>query len=197
MTSSKMILKLAEKNNGIVKSSELDEDGLSRGSLKYLVDSGKLERVSRGVYVLPEVWDDEFVNLQTRFKKGIYSLETALFLCDLTDLTPSKFCMTFPATYNLTFPKKAGILCHSAKDVFYSMGIEQVKTPGGNLVYAYGPEKTLCDILVKKNKVNIQLINHAFKTYVRRKDKNIPLLSDYAKQLHVEKYLRSYLEVLL
>ena len=33
-------------------------------------------------YATPEIWEDEFVNLQARFKKGIFSNETALFLLD-------------------------------------------------------------------------------------------------------------------
>ena len=44
--------------------------------------------------------------LQNRFKKGIYSHETALFLWDLTDRTPNRYCMTFPENYNLTNPKE-------------------------------------------------------------------------------------------
>ncbi|MBQ1288690.1 MAG: type IV toxin-antitoxin system AbiEi family antitoxin domain-containing protein [Erysipelotrichaceae bacterium] len=67
------ILELAKENNGIVTTSMVIEAGISRGILKYLVDIGKLERSARGVYILPGTWDDEFVNMQTRFKKGIYS----------------------------------------------------------------------------------------------------------------------------
>ena len=44
---------------------------------------------------------------------------------------------------------------------------------------------------------DIQIITDAFKRYAGRKDKNIPLLSEYAHQLRVEKRLRPYLEVLL
>jgi hypothetical protein len=58
-------------------------------------------------------------------------------------------------------------------------------------------EHTLCDILKPKNNVDIQLITDAFKRYAKRPDKNIPLLSEYAKMMRVEKRLRAYLEVLL
>ena len=70
--------------------------GLPRGSLKYLSDRGILERVACGVYTLPEVWEDELVNIQCRYKRGINSLDTALFLCDLTDRTSARFHMFFP-----------------------------------------------------------------------------------------------------
>ena len=171
--------------------------GLPRGSLKYLVDAGALEKASRGVYTLPEVWEDEFVNLQIKFKRGIFSLETALFLSDLTDRTPGKYHMTFPGTYNLSGPKEAGILCNGSKEPLYSLGIENLMTPGGNVVRAYGAERSLCDILKPRNHTDLQIITEAFKKYSARKEKNIPLLSKYARVLKVEKKLRSYLEVLL
>ena len=44
------------------------------GSLKHLADSASLERASRGVYTLPEVWEAEFVNLQSRYKREIFRL---------------------------------------------------------------------------------------------------------------------------
>ena len=191
------ILKLADENNGIVTTQMVTEAGYLRGSLKYLVDNGRLERVSRGVYTLPEAWEDEFVSLQSRYKRGIYSCETALFLCDLTDRTPAKMNMTFPGTYNMTSPKKEGILCSCANEPFYSMGITRVRTPGGNMVSAYCAEKSLCDILKTRNHTDIQVITEAFKRYMSCREKDIPLLSEYAKALRVEKKLRPYMEVLL
>ena len=70
-------------------------------------------------------------------------------------------------------------------------------TPGGNTVRAYSVERTLCDILRPHSSVDIQVVTGAFKCYATRTDKNIPLLSEYAKTLKVEKKLRAYLEVLL
>ena len=58
-------------------------------------------------------------------------------------------------------------------------------------------EKTLCDILKTRTNTDIQVISEAFKRYIMYSDKNIPLLSEYAKQMRVEKRVRSYLEVLL
>lgn len=197
MSNSKKILEIAKHNNGIITTSMIVNEGISRGSLKYLSDIGVIEKVSRGVYVLPDMWEDEFINMQSRFKKGIYSLSTALYLSDLTDRTPHKFYMTFPAAYNMSNPKQAGIICSGSKEPYYSMGITELVTPAGNKVKSYSAERTMCDILKTRNHTDIQIVADAFKRYVTRKDKNIPLLSEYARALRVEDKLRTYLEVLL
>lgn len=197
MGATEQIIKMAKENNGMVTTAMVVEAGFSRGNIKYLVDKGIIEKSARGVYILPEVWDDEIFNLQNRFKRGIYSHETALFLWDLTDRTPNWYCMTFPMNYNLTKPKEENIRCLQCKEDFYEVDITFVSTPGGNKVMAYGMERTLCDILRPHAQVDIQIVAEAFKRYANRLDKNIPLLSEYAKLFKVEKRLRAYLEVLL
>lgn len=197
MGATEEIIKMAEENNGIVTTAMVVAAGFSRGNIKYLEDKGMIEKSARGVYILPEVWDDEMFNLQNRFKRGIYSHETALFLWDLTDRTPNIYSMTFPTNYNLTRPKEENVRCTQCKDAFYDLGIVVTNTPGGNEVKVYSIERTLCDILRPHSDVDIQVVTEAFKRYAKRKSKNIPVLSEYAKQLKVEKRLRAYLEVLL
>ena len=123
MTDSQKLLEIAKQNNGIITAAMVAQAGISRGTLKYLSDTGVLEKVSRGVYTLPEVLEDEFVTIQSRYKRGIFSLETALFLCNLTDRTPYRFHMTFPSTYNLSGPKQEDIFCSGSKEPLYSLGI--------------------------------------------------------------------------
>lgn len=191
------ILRMAMENNGTVTTAMIVAEGFSRGNIKYLVDKGALEKSSRGVYILPEVWEDELFNMQNRFKRGIFSHETALFLWNLTDRVPDTYHMTFPVTYNLTNPKASKIKCAQCKEEIYEMGIIMADTPGGNQVCTYNMERTLCDILKSRYCVDIQIVTDSFKRYADRSDKNIPLLSEYAKILKVEKRLRAYLEVLL
>ena len=197
MTNAEMIMKMVKENNGTITSAEVTKAGLSRWSLKILVDSGKLERSARGVYILPEIWDDEMYNLQVQFKRGIFSGETALFLHDLTDRTPNRYQMTFPIGYNVTSLKNENVKAIRTKEEFYELGIITVSTPAGNPVKAYNKEKTLCDIIRGTSNTDIQIVSEAFKQYATSTDQNIPLLSEYAKILRVEKRLRSYLEVLI
>ena len=197
MGATEQIIKMAKENNGMVTTAMVVAAGFSRGNINYLVDKGIIEKSARGVYTLPGIWDDEIFNLQNRFKRGIFSHETALFLWDLTDRTPNRYCMTFPMNYNLTKPKQENVRCMQCKKEFYNLGIAETVTPGGNMVKVYRAERTLCDILRPHSCVDIQLVTEVFKHYAAGKEKNIPLLSEYAKILKVEAKLRAYLEVLL
>jgi len=197
MTNKEKIFEILKTNNGVITTSEVTDAGISRGSLKHLVDTGMLERAARGVYQLSNVWDDEMYHLQVRYKKGIFSGETALYLHDLTDRTPMRFQMTFPNSYNLTNVKSENIKCNRVIKKLYDMGVVETKTPTGNHIRAYNMERTLCDILRTQGNTDIQIVSEAFKRYAKRSDKNIPLLSEYAKKLRVEAKLRSYMEVLL
>jgi predicted transcriptional regulator of viral defense system len=197
MTNSEKILEILRKNNGVITTAEVTESAISRGSLKHLVDTGIIERASRGVYQFANVWDDEMYHLQVRYKKGIFSGETALYLHDLTDRTPIRYQLTFPNSYNLTNVKNQNIKCNRVIKKLYDMGVVEIKTPAGNFVRAYNIERTLCDILRTQSDTDIQIVSDAFKRYMKRNDKNIPLLSVYSKKLRVEAKIRSYMEVLL
>lgn len=191
------ILQLAMNNNGIVTSKMVTDNGLSKGILKYLYDNGKLEKIERGIYILPNKWEDEMYNLQLKFSKGIFSHETALFLLGVIDRTPINFDMTFPKGYNLTNVKKNSISTFQTKIEWYEKGIIFVDTPLQNKVRCYCAEKTLCDILKPKANTDIQVISQSFKNYTALKNKNISLLSQYAQELNVYDKVKKYLEVLL
>ncbi len=196
MTNSERILKAAELNGGTITTEQVDKMKIHRSFLRAMVDRGLLDHSARGVYILPTKLDDEFYNLQIRFKKGVFSNVSALYLLGFTDRTPIKFDMTFPASYN-TSSIKNEINAHRVKKELYEKGIVRVKTPSGNEVNVYCIEHTLCDILQARYAIDIQVITDAFKRYSKYREKNIPLLSEFAKISRVEPTVRQYLEVLI
>ena len=83
------------------------------------------------------------------------------------------------------------------KDKLYKIGITEMKTPYGNKVKVYDLERTICDIIRNKKKIEIALFTDAMKRYADRKDRNSIKLHKYAKIFNIEDELRKYLEVLL
>lgn len=72
-----------------------------------------------------------------------------------------------------------------------------METTFGNEVPVYDMERTVCDVIRNRSNIEMQVFQDTLKRYVKRKDKNLRRLMQYAKALHVEKVLRQYLEVLL
>ena len=197
MTYLEKIMQFVHRNNGVITSSKVTELGINRQHLKILVERGMLERAERGVYILPSVFEDELFNLQSRYKKGVFSHETALFLLDLTDRTPNQYVMTFPANYNSPILQSKQVRTYRVTEEYYGVGITKRRTPAGQEVYLYNAERTLCDILRGHSGTDIQLVTEAFKRYVQTKDRNIQRLSEYAERFRVAQKVRTYLEVLL
>lgn len=191
------VLEIAKKSNGTFTTRMVDEAGISRGILKYMCDKGQLDKECRGVYSMPDLMWDDFLKYQARFRKGIYSHETALFFWDLSDRTPDRYVMTFPKGYNLTNVKKEHLRPVVMKEKFYNMGIVEATTLCGNKVKAYCIEKCLCDMLSPYYAEDIEVLVHAYKWYVRKRGIDLNLLSEYAEIMGVEKIVRYYMEVLL
>jgi len=191
------ILEKAKANNGIITSAMLTTEGISRGHLKPLVESGKLVQATRGVYTIPEVFDDDYFNLQTRYRKGIFSGATALYLFGLTDRTPERPEMTFPRSYNISVLENQIVICRRTKLEWYELGVTEARTDLGNAVRVYNIERSLCDLVRRGSKADVHIVTDAFKKYARKKDKNLHRLSEYAKALRVEDKVRSYIEVLI
>ena len=193
----KILINLLSERGGRITAKEASFAGIHRMFLKQLADAGQIIRVERGVYQLATAQEDELLNLQHRCPTGIFSCETALFLHSLIERAPFMWTMTFKGFYHSPSLAKNGIVVkHSSKNL-YPLEIVDVKTPLGNSVRAYSVERTLCEIMTAKVAADMQTITYAIKTYVNRKEKNIPKLMQLAKIFHVEKKLRAYLEVLL
>jgi hypothetical protein len=83
------------------------------------------------------------------------------------------------------------------KKEIHSLGVEKRETSFGNEISVYNIERTICDVIRSRNRMDVQIVNDAMKRYVKLKSNDYSLLYAYAKELKVESVLRDYLEVLL
>ena len=68
----KRIEAVAEQNNGFIRTSQVEELGISRPMLRKYTDAGKLEQVRKGLYVLSDDIADEYALLQARSKVAVF-----------------------------------------------------------------------------------------------------------------------------
>lgn len=197
MNKKEMLDNMLYKNNGVLITSDVIEAGISK---TYFMDYAKkmdLERVAKGIYLSPDAWADPFYLLKIRYPQVVFSHETSLYLLGIAQREPLQFTVTVKAGYHAKSMEEQKVKVYRVKKELLELGVVEVESPGGHLVKAYNAERTVCDLLRSRNNVEIQDLQSALKEYVRMKEKNLPQLMRYAKELRVEKLLRPYLEVLL
>jgi len=192
-----LIFKIIEQNKGFITSAQVADAGLQRRVLSELVAANRIYRVERGIYALPEMWEDDMYFLQYQYTKGVFSNETALYLHELSDRTPQIYTLTFPRGYNAIGLKKHNIKAKYVKVDTYGMGIIEKTSPCGNPLRAYNVERTLCDIVKGNGICDVQQVKDAMKAYAESKEKDIARLINYAERLRVKPKILRYMEVLL
>ncbi|HOT60617.1 MAG TPA: AbiEi antitoxin N-terminal domain-containing protein [Spirochaetales bacterium] len=191
------ILQQMKKNNNVITTSQVMQLGYSKALLTKYVKAGLLERSRHGVYSLPDAVNDDMYALMLRSSKIIFSHDTALFLNGLSERTPFRHTVTIPSDSALPASIKGECNCFYIKPELHRLGMIEKKTTFGNNVRCYNMERTICDFLRSRNRCDEETLISAVKNYAVSKDKNLSVLSEYAKRLRVEKSLKHYLEVLL
>ena len=196
MTYESRISKLLKKNDGLITTAEIVSEGISKPSFYEYIRKENLINVAHGIYVAKDAWRDTTYILHLRYTNAVFSHEEALYLNNLTDREPLNNVLTFKTGYNPSKLTQRGIKVYTVKAELLEVGKVMLKTSFGNEVPSYNLERTICDIVRSRSTIEIQDYQTAIRTYVKRKDRNLGLLSEYAKLFHIEKLIRQYMEVL-
>ena len=105
-TSYKIIKDVAETQDGIITTKQVEDSGLSRTVLKQYVDEGLLIKESQGIYSLSDTIADEYKLIQIRSDNAVFSYGTALYLLGMSDRVPHSIDVTVPQGYNVSRIKK-------------------------------------------------------------------------------------------
>ena len=192
-------LKKLARENGYLYTKDVTGAGIRREKLKRYTDEGSLIRESRGIYSFADSINDEFVLLQSRCKKGIFSYGTALYFHGLSDRFPQMVSMTVPKNYNVFYLKEEllHVEFHRIKPSLWSIGIMEMASPQGGKIMVYDRERCICDIIRGRKKTDPQVFSQAVKGYFTSKDCDNIRLMKYAKEFHIEGKVQEYMEILL
>ncbi len=188
---------IASNHGGIIETKIAVRHGICKTTLYKLCKEDKICRIAKGQYILIDDIQDELLSVCKRSNKIIFSHETALFLHGLSDRTPFEHTVTAPSGCIPSAAIKAECKVYYIKPELFELGKTVVKTPSGNEVPAYDPERTICDVIRSRNKIGTETFLAALKMYAASSKKDLNKLNTYAKQMRVAKVLRQYLEVLL
>lgn len=197
MTYYDKILKIIEKNNGYITTKEVVRNGINKMFLTNMLRRKKLIRISRGYYGLPNYIEDEYYKISSKCKNARFSLATALYLHNLSNRSPLVYNITLPYGYSGVLQKEKNVILNFVKKEVLDLGVIEMVSPFGMKIKVYDIDKTICDIIKNKNKIDKEIFSTALKEYAKSKKKDLRKLAKYAKIMNIEKKVNEYMEVLL
>ena len=191
----KRILELA-RNSGILSTGEVRSLGIHHEYLRQLCAEGKLVRVGRGRYMLPDAEVTAHHGLAQAGKavpKSVICLLSALRFHEIGTQAPHQVWVAIdrraarPQVKHL----KMRIVRFSGKAL--TEGVDEHNIEGVP-VRIYNPAKTVADCFKYRNKIGLDVALEALREVVRFRKCTIDDLWRYAKICRVTKTIRPYME---
>ena len=192
------IQNIVKANGGYITSRDIKRIGMPTVYLTRYVRKHGLRKIARGFYGTKEWLVDPYLVFQYFYPKFIYSFGSAIYLHGLGDAMPNYLEVTGPLNYRPMSTPKDDIIVHTdTVDQSYNLGIVKVTTGLGNIVKVYDREKTICDLIKHREKVEFETYVKALTLYAKSKSKNINRLMEYARIMKIEAKVRDQVEIIL
>ena len=148
-----------------------------------------LRKMAHGIYASDDAWPDIFRQIQMQYASVIFSHESSLYLHGISEREPDPIAITVKRGYHSSSMKEYGLKIYTISPANIGIGLTVKESPTGYPVRCYNIERTLCDLLRSQRTVDYQELTNAFKAYVKRRDRDIPLLMRYGETFRVTKKL--------
>ena len=184
-------------NNGMLSMRQLSALGCSRTSAGRYVRAGLLERAGHGLYRRPSDLDDSLFALLFRSPALVASHGTALFLNGLAESAPERWSVTSSHGREPPPSVRAACLCFYVKPERLELGLCLRRTPFGNEVRCYDAERTVCDLVRSRRRLDEELVLAGLRNWGASPGRDPARLARYARALGVFDRVKAQVEVLL
>lgn len=186
------------KNGGVLKTSELKELGITSRQINKLLEEGMISKIKYGFYESNEYLPKEQVIISRLFPKAVIFLESALMHYGYTDRIPLAWQIAVdrhskPNQYDIEYPV---IEPYYLEPKFIDIGVDIICEDGVD-IRIYDRDRTICDTLRYKNKLEEEVFTHAIKSYLKDPKKNVRRLFEYAGEFNITNKVQIYLGVWL
>ena len=182
----------ATSQGGIITTAELSKQS------EYLKvvrakERGELIRVRHGVYAVPDALLNTMIDIERIVPSGIVCLYNAWAYHQLSTVVPPYFCVAIEAKRKVAIPPTLPIELYYCKKENLTFGVMDAEISGCN-VRITDMERSVCDAVRYRNKTGMEVCSEVIRNYLKKRDRNLSRLSEYAKQLRVANILRNYLD---
>ncbi|WGT63669.1 type IV toxin-antitoxin system AbiEi family antitoxin domain-containing protein [Variovorax paradoxus] len=189
------VLALAERRP-LLRARELAEQGLPTVVLSRLVSAGKLDRVARGVYTLPDRALSEHRSLAEvalRVPRGVVCLLSALRVHGIGTQAPFEVWIAIPRHSPRPRLDRPALRVVRMSGTALTEGIEPMEIDGVK-VPVFNAAKTVADCFKYRNKIGLDVALEALRDGWSQRKLTIDALWHYATVDRVANVMRPYLE---
>jgi len=186
---------LFDRNKGYLKKHEIP-DRKTYIQLLRMVKTDHVVRLKRGVYCDLHAMSNVMIDIGKIIPNGVLCMFSAWFHYQLTTQIPQSMNIAIEKNRKVVLPDYPPISLYYWQREYHELGVVRQKI-NGYMVNIYNLEKSVCDALKYRTKIGIDVSSEILKSYLKRRDRDISKLNEYAKKMRVEKILRTYLDILL
>lgn len=189
------IIDKVQKRGGFIRTSEVKSRG-EYEQLRRATAEGTFLRIRNGIYVETSALANNMVDVECIAPGGVLCLYSAFAHHGLSTQVPSAICIAVGAKRKISLPDYPIIGLYYWKKENLELGVER-KEMSGYMVRITDVERTVCDAVKYRNKIGLDVCGEVIDNYLKREDRNISLLHEYAGKLRIGTILTKYLETRL
>jgi predicted transcriptional regulator of viral defense system len=197
-TQSTHILDLAQRQR-LLSAADVRARGWSPQLLVKLERSGKLQRVTRGLYSLPHSELSEhqsLVEVCRRVPKAVVCLLSALQFHEIGTQVPFEVWVALPEATQAPALDYPALRIARLRGDAYAEGIETV-VEHGSTIRVYSVAKTITDCFKFRHKVGLDVALEALKDAWQRRKLDMDQVTHFARINRVAKVMQPYLETVV
>jgi predicted transcriptional regulator of viral defense system len=185
------------KKSGMCRVRDAEKNGFRRRDFARLIEDGKIERLSRGLYGVTGVSvgpDQGLRELALRAPDAVVCLISALHFHNLTTQIPRVIWCAIEGTSHAPRISYPPIKIVRFTGDAYSAGVEIYKRDG-TPIKVYSVAKTVADLFRFRNKTGIDIAIEALREAIRSRKATRDEIRKMAQVRGVEKIMRPYMEM--
>jgi len=193
------IHKVFKKHKGFARTKDILAAGIHTRNIKRVREKEQVVQVKRGLYRLadiPLISNQGFIDLARAISGGVICLLSALSYYELTTFNPSVIAMAIcrgSRKPKINYPPVE--FYHFSKKQFEA-GINKIKVKGHE-IRIYNREKTICDCFRYRNKLGLDIAKEGLSEYLKRKDRDLEKLLEYAEICRIKPLLQTWLNAMI
>jgi predicted transcriptional regulator of viral defense system len=191
--------KVVKRHKGFARTKDILAARIHPRDIKRIKDEGQIIKVKRGLYRLakmPLISNQSFIDLTRAVPEGVICLLSALSYYEMTTFSPTIISMAIcrgSRKPKIEYPPVE--FYHFSKKQFEA-GISEIKIKG-HKICIYNPEKTICDCFRYRNKLGLDIAKEGLSEYLKRKDRNLEKLLEYAEICRIKPLLQTWLNAII